>query len=630
MKIFIKNRTLITCSFIAFLTLFLVISCDDDKKESEYDGNIQISLKGIEEYIELDDNTKKTASTNPNSSHPIEIVNYNGFDAITSVNTTIPKQKASNNKEASEPTSIKKLASNTVLGNNIYYRLIFFKANDNAIVSEYLIKANEPPRIRLAHGDYKWIAYSINEATVPTFNNNIVDKDAIKNKDLLYASNTITIGNGDHFLNLIFQRYTTKYVTNIDIRGMFATFHDDTRVTLKNVNGNLYKTANFNILEGEFKGAPETFEITGSELQAIIVGQNDKKTITFHTIAENDVTPKDGLMLQFKPLKIKMDDGTTIRNFTDITVGLKHNAQTSPSTRGRKYTISAQLLESAIKAGASSALWARSNLWYSENNITGAYRFRVSPHQRDLTKNTIANGYISDENDLWSYNTNTPKNENQTIGYDACTSVYPAGLWKMPKNSDFSTLGTSQSLYLADRGDLETGLIVEVLMAEVKVATETRVELVSKWAKSTSSLYDQPYSIPYFSNSPPSTMNDLFLSGIGYRKSNNDITNRPTLTKVINVAALNLIGLSLVDGLVGNGYYWTSDGLLTNQVTPTPTYYTFRINTSELAGVSLLGLNLLSLLTTGSFDGSTSTMSWDNAMNIRCVRNTNYPNTATY
>lgn len=619
--------------YLPILIISVLISCKTEQQELVKNSNLQISLKGIEDYVEVDYTTKQSSTTKNSNNTPTAIHSYAGFDAITSIHIAEPLD---GNEVTKEATIIKKYAATDTskLENTVKYRLIFYRTSNNTIAADQEIKVGDAPNIQLDAGiAYKWIAYSINQATVPAITNNVINKTDIANKDLLYATGNLTMQYGENYLNITFKRYTTQYVVNVDIRGMFATFHDNTRVSISNGNIDLFKTADFNILTGEFQGTPESIKINGTDLKAITAGINDKKSATFYSIISSESALKDALKLNFTPLSIVMDPENEhptglLREFAATSVDLKHEALSVPSTRGRRYIIDAMLVESAIKVGTATTEWARSNLWYSANNITGAYRFRVSPHQRDISKDS--EGYISDEKDLWKFNTTTPDGTSQTNGFDPCRSVYPNNLWKLPSQIDFENLSPLTDIYLVNRNDLKTVLEANLIIGLVQVYTETRVELLAKWAKSASSNANNAYSIPYLTNETLSTMNDLFLPAIGYRANDKTITNRPTLTEVLSVSALEILGLNISNGLVGNGYYWTSKDISKDDTVLLPTYYTYRYNSNTLASINLLGLNLLSVLPSNSFTSNFSTMSWENSMNIRCVRNNSYPNEPTY
>lgn len=611
-------------------SLSILSSCKDEQKERLSDGNVQISLSGIEDYITIDNTEKKASIGKNNNTNPIEIKSYNGFDAITSIEVAEPTQTIPT-KEAS--SKVVKLASNTIkLQDTVRYRLIFFKTSDNSIVVNELIKAGDAPRIRLDIGvTYKWIAYSINTSIVPDLTGNIINKNDIANKDLLYASNNITIQAGDNFLNLTLKRYTTQYEVNIDTRGIFATIHEDSKINLSNTNGDLFKTANFNILTGQFEGTPDLILLKGSDLKTTdILNGNNQKIALFHTVVESEITPQSELQLNFLPLNLTMEDNSTVRNFPNTTISLAHNTMTGTSTRGRKYKINAMLIESAIQVGTSSTKWARSNLWYDEKNTISPYRFRPSPHFRDMeSKNT--GGFLKDEKDLWRFSSKTPNGTAQEAGYDPCNDVHPKGLWKMASDEDFNTLTVNNpdSLYIIDRNE-PWWTVVLGLIGNSKYYEMSALYKSNNKNKTPGKGYSQPYR----ANDPRSTMDDLVFSGVGRTDIYGTIYERPIASSVLSVLEL----IKVLPVISGGGFYWTSKGLYSSNKVTKPTYFEYGVNGATVLGVNLLEilqLNVLSFsgyfknIQNNNFTNSTdlnSTANWKARLNIRCVRNPNYTN----
>lgn len=623
--------------YVSILIFSMLLSCKTDKSELATNSNLQISLNGIEDYVEVDYTTKQSSTIKKSNITPTLIDSYDGFDAITSIRIAEPLVGDEMTKEAS---AIKKISVTTSkLDNTVRYRIVFYKISENTIVANQEIKVGDAPSIKLDAGvAYKWIAYSINQATVPTITNNVINKTDIANKDFLYATGNITMQYGDNYLNLTFKRYTTQYVVNVDVRGMFATFHNNTKVSISNGDIDLFKTANFNVLTGEFQGTHESIKINGSDLKAITSGVNDKKTATFYTIIESEVAIKDALKLNFAPLSIVMDKESEhpnglIREFTTSTVDLKHNALSGASTRGRRYIIDAMLVESAVKVGTSTTEWARSNLWYAvDSTATGRYRFRVSPHQRDVSENNTI-GQIINPLDLWKFNTTTPDGTSQTNGFDPCKVVYPNNLWKMPSDVNFNQLATPSKLGILDRGE-PTFSIIGIL------ANAKPYEMTAIWNKNATSKSADGYNQLFRTNDPMTTMNDLYLPGIGYEGLvGNIIYGRPNTTAAVNL----LNAVKVLPIITGGGYYWTSKGLTENSTVKQPTYFMFSIDDGGLADVNVTTLVNISLLNFGNYTQKTTTDklvgivtlinendAWKCKLNIRCVRNINYPNAPTY
>jgi len=624
--------------YIILIICFSLFSCQNEKKEFLGEGNLEVSVKGVEDYVTIDNISKQ--STNTRTIYPtIEIENYTGFDAFTSVEVQTPLAIDSLKSKVNQAVQ-QKMASTTTsqLANTVKYQLVFFKTSDNTIAANVDMTSGEAKRIQLDVGiEYKWIAYSINETTVPTFNTttHLIDKDAIANKDLMYASNTITISSGDNFLNLVFKRYTTQYEVNIDTRGLFATIHDDSRISLNNNSNTLFQTADFNVLTGEFQGAPTNTTIDGSSLQAITPGENDIKRATFYTVVESQISPANTMSLAFAPLAITMENGSK-REFTNTTINLNNPAVTGTTTRGRKYTINATLIESGIRVGTSNTIWARANLWYSADNATSKYRFRNSPFHRDLVNKNSLN-ILSDPNDLWRFNTKIPGGEVQTAGYDPCTDVYPLGLWKMPSDIDFTNLRSvnannrPNNLFLLDRQEPWIPGLLGL------VGNSRYYEIFAVWNNSNQSNTSNGYNTPYIDGDPNSTMNNLVLPGVGFANINNDIFYRPVFTSVLSIGEL----LSVLPVITGGGYYWTAKDLSNSSSLVKPHYFTFGVNGAGLLNANILELIKLNILNFDGYEESTSDRvltgattigqnNWKSRLNIRCVRNSNYPNSATY
>lgn len=613
---------------LSLLIITILSSCKNDPKEIiSGDGNIKISLAGIEDYTTID---KVAATRKSNNNTPVEIQSYEGFDAITSIEVEEPTAAVSTKKASSEVT---KLARNTTkLQDTVRYRLLFFKASDNSVVVNELIKAGDAPRIRLDIGvTYKWVAYSINTANVPDITENIINKNDLANKDLLYASNTITIQPGDNFLNLTLKRYTTQYEVNVDTRGMFAAIDEDTRISLSNTNGDLFKTADFNILTGQFEGSATLVTLKGSDLIVDnILNDNNQKKAIFHTVIESEITLENELKLNFLPLNLALEDNGTIRNFPSAIINLTHNAITGTSTRGRKYKINAMLIESAVQVGTSNTKWARSNLWYDENNTISKYRLRPSPHFRDMqSKNS--SGFLKDEKDLWRFSTTTPNGTEQEVGFDPCNKVFPEGLWKMASDEDFTslTVNNPDSLYIIDRDEpwwtVVLGLIGNSKYYEMSAVYKSNTQNRTP---------GKGYSQPYRPNDPRSTMDNLVFSGVGRTDIHGTIYERPIASSVLSIGEL----VKVLPVISGGGFYWTSKGLYSTSNVTKPTYFEYGVNGATVLGVNLLEilqLNVLSFngyfknIQNNNFVNSTdfnSTANWRARLNIRCVRDPNYTN----
>ena len=605
-----KNLIPINILFCLIASLLMISSCNDKKEAISEKTAVQIKSISIENYQDIDVGIK-SASLNGIADSKTTIDNYKEFDVINSIQVQEPYEDTSKISK-----KIRNKIAATGLSDTVRYRLLFFDINNNnQVVVDELIKVGEFPEIFLDTGiPYKWVAYSINESTVPDISSNVINRNVLCNKDLLYVSGNITLVFGTNFIDLTFKRYTTQYVVNLDVRGMFATLKDNSKIKLSKNNGDLFKTANFNILNGEFvANTDSTITLDATTMSAIIPNELDKKTAKFYSVATAVANTSNELKLNFEPLSIVLDDGYN-RVFTNATVNLKHNALSGSSTRGKRYTINTMLVESAIKVGTSTTEWARSNLWYDADNTKGKYRFRVSPFFRDLssimTTTPQLTGILTDVNDLWKYGIATPTGETGGAFVDPCSKVYPEGLWIMPTTNQYSNLPSRPTnAYVIYRNEPSfyglLGLIGRNQFFEIGLMWQS------------SSTTTAAYSNLYDSEQPASHSNNLYLLGIGYKDISNIIVDRPTSGSLLSIGSV----VGVISGLGGAAYYWALDG-----TTPSTASY-FKVNLNYGSAVNInVGFAKVKLIS-----GSGTISTWelpafdrDNKLNIRCVRNQSF------
>lgn len=602
---------------LASLLVGASVSCTKEKEESiAIDGNYNliVSVNGIEEYVSAGDLTKQASSK---AEKAFDIEYYNGFDAITNFEESLPLAEATNLNSSS--INIKNIAAKSTLGNNVKYRLLIFRDDNNTLVENKELSAVNKEGLKLNSGiRYRWVAFSTNETTVPNITgDNIISKDALENKDFLYSSDTITLKVGQNSLPITFKRYTTQYEVNIDVRGMFGELLEGTEVTLSSKSyGNLFTKSDFNVLTGNYTGTPVIVKLKGSKITGSEV---DKKKVTFFSASDAAVGENE-LVVKFSPLKLRMHDNS-IREFENSEINLKHKSLKGTngdisSTRGRKYTITATLVESGLRVGNSSTVWARSNLWYDASNPTAPYRFRVSPFYRD--EYSKENKVLTDPNDLWKWRALTPDGTpNQG---DPCSLVYPAGVWRMPTASEYQTL-ISQNPISAGQSS-NSGILnalerndVDWTNGFLEIGAYKYLEFNLQYNASNP---NQPnaYKIPYINGLSFSTSDKLSFGGIGYKNKNNKVKRRPAYG-----VGINLLGIKVVDVVDGGGFYWTSTKSGNN-----PSSFQYDYTSVVLVGVNLsrlLGINLLdiSLLSDKNFAQVVkSDLAQDHRLNIRCVR----------
>ncbi|WP_159639036.1 hypothetical protein [Sphingobacterium composti Ten et al. 2007 non Yoo et al. 2007] len=627
---------------VAFLSVLSFWGCNKENDKGSSQGNLKINLQGVQDYVGNDKIGSSSFSKKENNSFVIN--SYNEFDAIIdfSVSDSYPKGSGEGEKLANSTltnNSLSKLAA-VAIKDTVKYRLLIYKGNESTPEYNLLLGKSDQPDISLYIGHtYKWVAYSINQSTVPDISANIIPKTALANKDFMYDSKSIVIASGMNYLNIIFKRLTTMLEVNLDTRGMFGTIANTTNLKISNGNsGVISRTADFNVLEGIFvpNSYRDTFinSVAMKDVVATDIPLGMRKVATFYSVGVPSSIAADQLVIRLEPLVLKLDDnnldktdppikGKIDRTFSIANVNLKHPELTP--AMGRKYTITANLIESAIQVVNGGAQWARSNLWYDASAPDkNKYRFRPSPHYRDMKNRTSSSAYLfTDPNDIWRFGAVTPDGSRGT--YDPCAQVYPTGLWKMPTSSDYETLknfqsranliriGAPDNLFILDRGEPLSGLLGIV-------GTTKPYEVVAGWYNINEYLPGtEPtdgYSANYRLNDNNTKMHNLYLSGYGYYDNSNILTSfykdRPKRTSVLNLGVVDL-GTTLV----GNGYYWAKDG-------NSASYFKFGSSGLELLNVDII-LLALGVLDTKDFTSDVVTSVGNSVqnyrMNIRCVRN---------
>lgn len=631
---------------IAGLSVFLLISCNKSDETSLAKGNIIINLQGVQDYVSFDKIAEVNKNTSSEKSQTVQ--SYDQFDAITTFSLHDSPNKPSNISGGINTSSIKGKDSQLAavpISDNVKYRLLIYRGSQTVPEYNVVLAKGENPTFSLYIGQtYKWVAYSINDvAVVPDITNNVIDKTTIGNKDFMYATDNITIATGENYLNMIFRRMATLFEVTLNTRGMFGTIENTTNVKVYNGSSAVIsRTADFNVLNGEFVAgtyqdvATDALSMTNVIADSIPTGM--VKVGNIYSLGLTSSIAANSLNIGLEPLSIKLHENT-VRTFASSKLSLSHGVVNIQP--GRRYKINATLIESGIRVSAGGAQWARSNLWYDASaSNENKYRFRASPHFRDLQNfrtmgsavilgSFAINGYdkyYTDINDLWNYGAQTPSGTNVNI--DPCSNVFPKGWWRMPTDANFQEILTRNpnNLFLVNRGDARIGYGVNLLVTTITVFNSERYELVAGWNRLDQTNAVDGYNANYASyTGVASGMNDLYLSGVGYRQSGSgdfEAISRPSVTNILDVGLLgsSLANLGLAGGLSGGGFYWTRDRLTSGN-----SYFNFAANNTSLVSLGLVDLLALRLLQSNSYTASAGQgLAAGSRLNIRCVRNPNF------
>lgn len=627
--------------YLAILSCLMLFSCKKTDDGTISKVNIVINLQGVQDYVALDKIGDANKNNMASEESPV-MHSYEYFDAITSFSFSDTNKKSTIQGVAN--SSISKIEGATIaavpIPDNVKYRLLIYRGNQTVPEQNVVLVKGENPTFSLyINQTYRWVAYSFNEVnSVPDITNNVIAKAAISNKDFMYASDNITIAAGVNHLNMIFRRLTTLFEVNLNTRGMFGTIEGATSIKIYNGASNVVsQTADFNVLDGEF--VDDTYEATTTSSMTDVTGNNIPtgmvKTAKIYSVGVPASIAANSLNIGLEPLAIKLHENT-VRTFSSAKVGLTHpiiNPQ-----QGRKFTINATLIESAIGVVAGGTQWARSNLWYDATAVEGnRYRFRVSPHFRDLQNfRTLSNAtvgmmpysgynkYYTDINDLWNYGAETPSGAN--VNKDPCNNVFPIGRWMMPSNANFQEIiNLPNYLFLVNRNDARGGFGIDAgILGKVTLFNTERYELVAGWNRLNQNSIIDGYETNY-TQSYTSGMNNLYFSGVGYRKSGNgefEAISRPSTTNVLNAGLLgsNLADLGLLSGLSGGGFYWTNNKLASGN-----SYFNFAAINSSLVSLGLVNLLALHVLNLSNYTSALGeNLESGSRLNIRCVRNPNF------
>ncbi len=357
------------------------------------------------------------------------------------------------NKVAAAPK-----AATTLMPSGIKYRLLVYDQAGTTLIKDVEAISGTNPNIQVDAGKiYRWIAVSINEATLPAISNNTISAAALANKDVLYASGLVTANFGQNYLNITFQRKTTRLDVDIDSRGIFGGITNFQSLDIGTGTGtsftSLIRSANLNILTGTWSGSvavTPTANISHIINKSTTTG-NFVKTLSVYTvlptgttIAANSLTIKPIFQIAMDPYVHQLPSNTNVstRTYGNSSTYLSFSNASFVPLAGDQYRIAARMIESPLRVAG--IAWARADLYYdTRSGSLDRYKFRpdaVSIHW--LTATTLD----TDRSSYWNWMSLTPTG---TPGAgDPCAQVYPTGVWRMPNLTEMTTISNrTSSLY---------------------------------------------------------------------------------------------------------------------------------------------------------------------------------------
>lgn len=491
---------------------FLITSCDKSNVEQEtaQDGTtLKIYVGGIEDesmVTQMSSNARNQLTAKATSARQETMMTSGVVDALVSVEENVAN--AGLEKLRLSSTDIQRggagtKAANSPMGSEVKYRILIYDQNNNLIYNK-VGNTGADPLIDVYKGwTYKWYAFSINEtAGVPDVGPyGKVAKASLTNKDVLYASGTITTAAGANFLNIVFKRKTANIQAKINVRGMFGTIIDGTAVSLADGSstGNALMTmGDFDPLTGNFSNITAvTASVSGANMKIDNSTEGTAvKIANFYTLNTATIAA-NSMKVRLSPLKIRLDDNRE-RSFTSLSYTV--SKAVTPAI-GARHAATLRLIESPILVKG--IYWARTNLIYNASKLD-KYRLKSMPGGTNVD---------TKDQDFWNWMSETPTSPSSNV--DACARLYPEGTWKMPD------LATWQSIGQPDGKEERMGLFVGA-------------DYGFYWNKTAS----YPSNTAYDDNR-------LYISFGGYRTTSGSISNSPA-------------GVFLGALASGQCHYWTS------------------------------------------------------------------------
>lgn len=431
-------------------------SCSKDAKEKEVapmEGSavIKVNVKGVEEVVATAVASKNALLASNGKADAVQedevLIDFGGLDGFVSgEQNLVGYDKAEGNEVITKEdlraslTAGKTIrpfvATTSPMPNGTKYRLIMINQNGDIAVNKEAT-AGVDPQIQVdGHRNYDWYAISIGKTDgVPNIDGNKKLKAAdLANKDVVFASGSLSTVDGDNFLDITLKRQTARIQVEVNTRGMFSTIHNAAKFKLKDSSGDLIKMGDLDIISGTFSniqnfpnaavGGGEMVDVSGHPAGTV-------KTASFYTLREGSVAANN-LQIVMDKLEVAPDDAGERpggkRTFALKT--LKYNSAV-PLAIGSSYKTKVRLIESPVKVNG--ILWARGNLKYNNSKTD---KYRIKP-------NFGGSGSADANTEFWNWKARTPTGE--AGKEDPCTLIYPEGTWRMGTQQEWQAIAQPQS-----------------------------------------------------------------------------------------------------------------------------------------------------------------------------------------
>lgn len=432
MKVFNKRyNPKVVLTVLALFATQILISCSKEngtEKVVTQGTKLIVNVLGITDITEvsavkLKANTEGKALVKQGDIMPKEMISFKGFDAQVSLEKD--DLRTTNVSIGDRVTS--SLGSGQLMAaamkTGVKYRLLIYKI-DGTFVSSTQLLSGTAGEVYVEKGEkYNWYAVSYhNTDDIPTVNSANPELNVPEDTDLLYASGTVDIpagaADGNVPLGVVFEHKFARIALELNTMGMFA----DMNSVGVSVSGATAATGTIDLKDGTLSNiSSQPVNVDFSNFVNVDPLYGDRKVAYIYTAVED---PLSSLSVSINALDIKLDDGTN-RVFTDLaTTPSVFNFNLTPQLGG-SYTARLNFIESPLTVGG--VEWARQNIYYQGGH--NPYRFH----------HTYA--HTNQRNSYFSFRSAIPTEYGSfSTPADPCSLVYPAGVWRTAKRSDFSAL----------------------------------------------------------------------------------------------------------------------------------------------------------------------------------------------
>lgn len=395
-------------------------------------------------------NAKATTSTGSTSTSfgRETMVSGADFDAMLSTEISLNSDGKGENDIAKitvRGSQASKVDNFATLDPSKKYRILVYNADGTTLLKNITANSGTNPNISVdAEKRYKWVAFSVNETSVPDVQNGKLIAGDLLNKDILYSSGYLDAKNGENYLNIAFQRKATRIDVDIDTRGLFGPINTFASMLLGTHNGqfkSLVNTADLDLLTGDFgpvQPVPANKTVINISNRDFASTKDLVKTVSIYTIIPNG-TVIEANTLSIQPIFTTKLDRTVALPPSIVEVDTRGYGKTNSyltfkndafvPVSGNRYRLSIRMIESPVIVRGVS--WARSDLWYDGTvGQIDPYRFKVDA---GVSPYTSAN-----QNEYWNWMATTPTG--RTGSGDPCALVYPADTWRTPTKKELNTL----------------------------------------------------------------------------------------------------------------------------------------------------------------------------------------------